>query len=211
MPLAMIACAAPLARHTEMIAAHRRNRELAENPADASAADPTPGARSGVNPWLAVSIAIALALLGGLFSTHIPVAVDSPVGAVAFMRQHDLHGNILSNFSDGEYLIWHLAPASKVFIDGRYDTVYPQKVIDQYLDFTGGRPDAPSVLQAYPHDFVLIPSDGPARAVMRRAAQWKLVYRDPHWELFARAADSAATTMPGIPIDGAPPPTSNFP
>jgi hypothetical protein len=210
MPLAMIVCAAPLARHTELIAARRRNRKLAQGPAVAPAVAITPGDRSGANPWLVASIAIVLAPFGGLFSPRLPVAVDSPVGAVAFMRQHDLHGNILSNFASGEYLIWHLAPASRVFIDGRYDTVYPQKVINQYLDFINGRPDALSVLQAYPHDFVLIPGDGPALGVMRQAAQWKLVYSDKHWLLFARA-DSAAAKMPGIPIEGTPAGVSYFP
>ena len=217
MPLAMIACAAPLARHMELLFARRRERQLAQAPTDSPAAAPeaiavgTPADdRSGSNPWLAAFIAIVLALFGGLFSTHIPVGVESPVGAAAFMRQHDLHGNVLSNFGAGEYLIWHLAPASKVFIDGRYDTVYPQRVIDQYLDFINARPDAPSVLRAYPHDFVLVPANGPAFGVMRNAPQWRLIYHDPHWTLFARA-DSSAARMPGVPFTGNPPPLSNFP
>jgi hypothetical protein len=211
MPLAMVACAAPLARHTELIAARRRRRKLARDPAATPAVATVPGDRSGVNPWIAVSIAIMLALVGGLFSPRIPVAIDSPVDAVAFMRQHDLHGNILSNFASGEYLIWHLAPPSKVFIDGRYDTVYPQQVINQYLDFINGRTGASRVLQAYPHDFVLIPADGPALGVMRQAtARWTPVYRDQHWVLFARA-DSPAAKLPGIPIEGTPARVSYFP
>jgi hypothetical protein len=207
MPLAMIACAAPLARHTALLMARRRDRKLAQRPADLSA---TPTDRSGANPWLAFSIAVVLALFGGLFSTQIAVGSDSPVGAVAFMRRHDLHGNILSNFAAGEYLIWHTAPGSRVFIDGRYDTVYPQNVIDQYLDFINGRPNAPQVLQAYPHDFVMIPGDSPAFALMRHAAQWKLIYRDPDWILFARAA-SAAAKMSGVPIRGTPARKNYFP
>jgi hypothetical protein len=211
MPLAMVACAAPLARHMELLMAHRRDRKLVQSPAGAPADLPaTPGDRSGANPWLAVSIAIMLALIGGLFSTHILVGSDSPVAAVAFMRQHDLHGNILSNFASGEYLIWHTAPASRVFIDGRYDTVYPQNVIDQYIDFINGRPNAPKVLQGYPHDFVMIPADSPALGATRSAAQWKLIYRDRHWLLFVRA-DSAAAKLPGIPIEGMPPLKSYFP
>ena len=211
MPLAMVACAAPLARHTELLMARRRDRKLAQSPAGAPVdLSSTPADRSGANPWLAFSIAIVLALFGGLFSTHIAVGSDAPVGAVAFMRRHDLHGNILSNFASGEYLIWHTAPASRVFIDGRYDTVYPQNVIDQYIDFINGRPNAPSVIQAYPHDFVLIPGDSPAFGVMSHAAQWKLIYRDPHWLLFARA-DSAAAKIPGLLFQGTPPPKSYFP
>jgi hypothetical protein len=166
-------------------------------------------ARSGVNPWLAASIAAVLAVVGGLFSTRLVVGSDSPVGAVAFMKRYQLRGNLLSNFGDGEYLIWHL-PASRVFIDGRYDTVYPSKVVDQYLAFINGRPEASHVLSAYPHDFVLLPDDSPALPVVARAREWKLIYRDGNWMLFARA-DSAAAKIRGVPIIGAPPAVSYFP
>jgi hypothetical protein len=217
LPLAMIACAAPLARHMQLIFTRRRERRLAPSSAeppttaaDASAVAASSDDRPGSNPWLVAFIAIILALFGGLFSARIPVGPESPVAAAAFMRQHDLHGNVLSNFGAGEYLIWHLAPASRVFIDGRYDTVYPPRVIDQYLDFINARADAAAVLQAYPHDFVLVPANGPAFGLMRKALQWRLIYRDPHWTLFARA-DSSAARMPGVPFTGDPPSLSNFP
>lgn len=216
LPLAMIACAAPLARHTELFFARRRDRQLAQARAAAPVAAAAPAVagpandRAGANPWLVASIALILALVTGLFSTHIPVGVEAPVAAAAFIREHDLHGNVLSNFGAGEYLIWHLAPASRVFIDGRYDTVYPQRVIDQYLDFINARPDAAAILQTYPHDFVLVPANGPAFGVVRKAPQWRLIYRDPHWVLFARA-DSLAAKMPGVPFRANPPPMSNFP
>jgi hypothetical protein len=50
-----------------------------------------------------------------------------PVGAVRFMKSHGLHGNVLATFDWGEYLIWHLEPGSKIFVDGRYGTVYPAR------------------------------------------------------------------------------------
>src|SRR5437016_262903 len=71
-------------------------------------------------------------------------------------------------FGWGEYLIWHAVPADKVFFDGRYDTVYPFKLIRDYLEFYFNEPGAAAVLDSYPHDFVLIgrraggPPDGAA-------------------------------------------------
>ena len=209
LPLAMIACVAPLARHTELISERRRRVPSPSTDVRELAAAAGTNARSGVNPWLAASIAAVLAVVGGLFSTRLVVGSDSPVGAVAFMKRYQLRGNLLSNFGDGEYLIWHL-PASRVFIDGRYDTVYPSKVVDQYLAFINGRPEASHVLSAYPHDFVLLPDDSPALPVVARAREWKLIYRDGNWMLFARA-DSAAAKIRGVPIIGAPPAVSYFP
>jgi hypothetical protein len=208
MPLAMVACAAPLARHTELIAACRRKRKLAQGPGAASA---TPADRSGVNPWLVSFIAIVLAVVAGLFSPRLNVeATEYPVGAVMFMRHHDLHGNILCEFGWGQYLIWRLEPGSKVFVDGRYDSVYPESVVNQYLDVSFGDSAARKTLAAYPHDFVLLPVKAAGSAAMESTPGWRLVYRDGTAMLFARA-DSAAAKMPGIPIQGNPPRESRFP
>jgi hypothetical protein len=223
LPLAMIACAAPLARHAELIAVRRRRDAPASGIVAESAAIAPSDDRSGIKPWLAVSIAIVLAVIGGLFSSRLVVDTDLPVGAVAFMHEHNLHGNVLSNFADGEYLIWHL-PDSRVFIDGRYDTVYPQKIIHEYLDFINARPEAMSVLRAYPHDFVLLPSNSRALIVIRQAPEWTLIYRDENWTLFARTSTPAANLpdnpgierftpgrMPGLPDEPTRPAVSYFP
>lgn len=211
MPLAVIACAAPLARHMELIAARRRNHKFTQNLVEAPDAALPHGDRSGVNHWLAASIAIVLAVFAGLFSPRLTVDVhEYPVGAVAFMRQHGMHGNILSDFGWGQYLIWHLEPESKVFIDGRYDTVYPEAVVNQYLDLFSGQPDGLKVLRAYPHDLVLMPLKAPGVSLMESAPRWKLVYRDGNAALFAHA-DSAAAKLRGVPIEGTLPRESIFP
>jgi hypothetical protein len=197
----MIACAAPLARHADLIAARRRRVDPGEGA--------RPGDRSSVNSWLVASIAIAAAVAGGMFSPRLSVGPDYPVGAIAFMRARNLHGNLLSNFARGEYLIWHL-PDSKVFVDGRYDTVYPAKVFDDYLAFINGQPGALSVLRSYPHDLVLVPHESDALKVMADAPEWKIIYRDQNWILFART-DSAAAGNPGVPVEGPPPAASFFP
>jgi hypothetical protein len=164
-----------------------------------------------VNLWFVTAIAAALTLLAGLFSARLAVDVhEYPVGAIAFMRQHNLSGNILNDFGWGQYLIWQLEPESKVFIDGRYDTIYPVTVINQYLDFIDARPDALKSLGEYPHDLVLIPLKAPAVTIMNATPGWKLIYRDGNAVLFARA-DSAAAGLPGAPIEGTLPSASFFP
>jgi hypothetical protein len=42
-----------------------------------------------------------------------------PDGAVEFVRQNDLRGNMFNNFDWGGYLVWMLGPEKKVFIDNR--------------------------------------------------------------------------------------------
>jgi hypothetical protein len=191
MALAVIAASAPLARHAGLAAARIGRRR------DAARAAPRGSA------------ALVLAGTSGLFFNRIRAAMEYPGGAVAFMQSHDLHGNLLNDFGWGEYLIWHMAPRSRVFIDGRFDLVYPSRIVTEYLGFFNARPEAARVLTAYPHDFVLMRQDAAACGFMMGRADWKLVYQDRVAMLFARTKSSAAQ-IPGIPVTG-PAPPSYFP
>lgn len=194
-PLAVIAASAPLASHMEMLLARMRHA-----PREAS-----PVLSGKVNQLILTVVALLLAIETGLFSNRLIEDQPYPAGAVAFMKEHGLHGNVLCNFNWGEYFIWHDGKRSKVFIDGRYDTVYPEKVIVDYINFYFNLARASEVLRAYPHDFVLIPPKSEAYAPMTRRAGWKLIYRDPAAVLFARAGSPAAA-MPNLPVVGSAPP-----
>jgi hypothetical protein len=206
LPLAIIACAMPVARHASLLFA--RLRERAEQAAVAKF--DAPPTRSATSPWLAAGIAAMLAAYSGIFSPVLRMDKPYPSGAVAFMDAHDLHGNLLGDFGWGEYLIWHSAPASKVFIDGRYDTVYLYALIDRYIAFYFDRPGAQALLTAYPHDLVLMPPTARAYKLMSQQADWKLIYRDADSGLFARA-DSAAAKISAAPVTGVAPIVGYFP
>jgi len=184
MALAVIAVSGPLARHLAVL--HERRRGGA----------PRPDSRP-VNQWLMLAVCAALIIQGGLFSRRLASDEPYPAGAVSFMRAHGLHGNVLCQL--GEYLIWHAAPDDKVFIDGRYDTVYPYRVIRDYLDFYFDQSGAGATLDSYPHDFVLIGSDVPARRLMERRRDWKLTYRDDNSLLYVRV-NAPAANLPGLPV-----------
>ncbi|HVA81564.1 MAG TPA: hypothetical protein VNF29_11620, partial [Candidatus Binataceae bacterium] len=201
-PIAMIALAGPLARHGAKAAARFR--------APASTNGESAAPRAGMmNQLLLASGALAMLIGTGFFSNRLGAQEHYPAGAAAFMRAHDLHGNLLDNFLWGEYLIWHMEPGSKVFMDGRYDTIYPQDVVRAFLLFHFDQTGADAILARWPHDYVILPPDDPANRVMARHPEWKLIYRDRDTLLYARAG-SAATGIPGEPIEGVNPP-AGFP
>ncbi|HTW87390.1 MAG TPA: hypothetical protein VMD75_05245 [Candidatus Binataceae bacterium] len=206
MPLAVIACALPVARHTTLILANLDKRAAAMSAVPAA----TSSERPPMSPWIVETLAVALALYAGIFSSRLRLEAPYPAGAVAFMQQHGLSGNILNEFGWGEYLIWHLAPGSKVFIDGRYSLIYSDKVINDYIDFNFDRPRASQVLASYHHDFVLIPPTAGAFKLMMRTSGWVLIYRDPHAALFARA-DTPAARQFTVPENAVPPSIRYFP
>jgi hypothetical protein len=104
------------------------------------------------------------------------------------MQRNGLHGNILNQYEWGEYLIWHVGNDSRVFIDGRCELVYPDKLIRQYAIFFYGLEGAQNVLDTYPHDFVLIGPHTRAYDVVRQDVRWHLLYSDATAALFARAS-----------------------
>jgi len=198
-PIAVIAMAAPLARHGAIAAARL-------NPTSRSETMPEVRGASLMNQIVLGIAALAMLIGTGFFSRRMTARERYPAGAVAFMQSHGLHGNILDNFLWGEYLIWHLSPRSKVFIDGRYDTVYPQNILLAFMLFHFDQPGADAILARWPHDYVMLPPGDLANNVIARHREWKLIYRDGDTLLYARA-DSAAAAMPGVPFVGVNPPT----
>jgi hypothetical protein len=173
--LALVAVNIPLAHHLGL-ALERQVR-----PANQESVAP------GMRLVVPLGAALMIALLSGEFSNRLQTADVVPSGAVAFMKQQRLHGNILGNFNWGGYLVWHGAPADKVFIDSRCEVVYPDSVLREYLAFLYGWPRGETVLDRYPHDFVLIEPQTAAYRLVAADARWKLIYRDPVAVLFARA------------------------
>jgi hypothetical protein len=56
---------------------------------------------------------------------------DHPAGAVAFVREAGLTGNLFNNYDIGAYLIWH-APERRVFVDGRAGALYSPAFFAEY-------------------------------------------------------------------------------
>lgn len=196
-PLGMMAAMIPLARHTTL-ALRARRKPGCDCPA---------ASRRGITFAGEIVIAIAalaLAAETGLFSRRLGLTEPYPAGALAFMRTHDLSGNMLCEYSWNDYVIFHDWPRDKVFLDSRFEMIYPRRIIEAYLAFAFDRPGAAQTLSGFPNDFVLINPKSVAADVMASAAQWRLIYSDSDSTLYARR-DSRAAGIAGVPIRGATP------
>src|SRR5208337_2420631 len=120
--IGVIAVAIPLARHASL-ALERRTEFDTGAP---SAVDDEPPAA------LLAICALALALVGGTFSNRLKTWKPMPTGALNFMQQHKLHGNILPQFEWGSWVLWHMRDAFKVYIDPRGELVYSDKQEGDY-------------------------------------------------------------------------------
>lgn len=128
--------------------------------------------------------------------TPLSIAVETrsdvpgiPQGAISFIDNHQLEGNLLTDYGWGQYVIWHLHPSIRVGFDGRYRTVYPAAVERKFLDFQAlepGEADATPMLDDYGTDIVLLPNDRGPLKYMESRPDWHLVYHDEQASVFLR-------------------------
>jgi hypothetical protein len=187
--IATIAVAPVLANHLGLLLPQREAESR-----------PAPRAARLVAETLIVIGAIGFARYSGILLPGID-ASDNPADAVSFMNRHGLGGNVLADYAWGEFVIWHGAPGTKVFIDSRFDLGYPPEVVRDFMAFDRGEARARHTLVAYPNEFVLIKNGWPSEKVMDSDGDWRLIYSDDLARLYA-PANSAAARLDGVPAVG---------
>lgn len=109
-----------------------------------------------------------------------------PFSAVDYLRQNEFKGNVMPPFTVGAFISWELYPAVKVGMDGRYDAAYPEGQIEELMDMYAGLPGWHESLLRYPTDLLLVSRSRPLDKLMAEETDWKLVYRDDAFDMFAR-------------------------
>jgi len=120
-----------------------------------------------------------------------------PAGALATLRDADMSQNIFTDDEWGDYLIYHLYPRTKVFVDGRFD-LYGEAFTKKYLDLLNAKYGWEETLNRYSVDTVLLRVDTPLTGALKESRRWRPTYDDGIAIVFrsqaalARNAKSAA-------------------
>ena len=131
--LAVIACCTPLCRHADLLVI------------DSLSLSRTAAVARPERSWRALHVLLAVMAVGiavgsGLLSKSLAVVEAKPAGAPAFMQRHDLHGNVLSEFGWADYLIFHDAARSKIFMESIFEAYYPPQLQSNFPRFTTANP-----------------------------------------------------------------------
>ncbi len=140
----------------------------------------------------AMVLALSLVATGGAvawlrrdLSLQMRVPADRyPVAAVEFLREQ--RGNLAVFFNWGEYALYHLYPGVLVSVDGRYETVYPEDVVQANWEFTRRTPGSERFLDTYRADFALYPRNSGAARWFGGARDWELWHEDEFSVLYRR-------------------------
>jgi hypothetical protein len=105
-------------------------------------------------------------------------AASCPAGAVDFLRQQEVRGNLLLPFNYGSYAIWNLRGRMRVSMDGRYDLVYRPATNERVKNFFLAKGDWSSLLTSPAPAAVLTPLKTPVFAKMEAEPGWREAYRN---------------------------------
>ena len=149
---------------------------------------------------------VAAGLVGLLSYTFASFGVDRskyPVSAFEYMAREHVEGRLVVTFDWAQYALAALAPDTTVGFDGRYDTCYPQTVVDMNFDLLfgsdmsrryrgadSGPVDSNRVLEFGNPNLVLMDRIADVSAVrhLDNHTDWIPLYRDGRAALWGRRA-----------------------
>jgi hypothetical protein len=104
-----------------------------------------------------------------------------PIETLDFMELNGLDGKVFARYNWGGYIHWRTDGRLKVFIDGRADTVYPDRQYEGYVQVLSALPNWVRVVESSGADYFLWPYDAQGLAQAREltgTGRWQLIYRD---------------------------------
>ncbi len=108
-----------------------------------------------------------------------------PVGAVEYLQQQQFSGKVMTPYGAGSFVSWKLYPAVKVGLDSRYEVAYQGGVMEAICEMYDGKPTWRETLQKYRPDLVLAEGRSRLAGLLDKDPQWKCVYRDDAYSLYA--------------------------
>jgi hypothetical protein len=112
-----------------------------------------------------------------------------PIEAISFLKQQRIEGNLYCGFNWGEYCLWHLAPQSQIFCDGRYETVYPAEISRLALGPLVADADRRAIIERFPTEILVVPANAPLADWLAERHDFAEVYRDRVARVFLKRID----------------------
>jgi hypothetical protein len=109
-----------------------------------------------------------------------------PFGAVRFIKENRLSGNLYLPLQWGGYATWELYPRIRVSMDGRNVSLYPSQMVRDNIEFyllDDGDVNQPLRFDSH---YLLVPSDSPVLARVAGDGRWRRIFEDPDSVLFVR-------------------------
>jgi hypothetical protein len=121
-----------------------------------------------------------------LVVTSQPVFIRNniPVQATKYLADHRVAGNLFCDGRSGSYLIYKLHGAIPVFLDTRLDLYNTDFVLREIKALNLGE-DWKELFAQYKITSALVPNNVKLREILDGQPDWKVVYHDPDFSIYA--------------------------
>lgn len=149
-------------------------------------------------------LAIGILIAGGLAVNTAPTTLaeapatyPSPRAATDALLACGMPAPVWNDYNWGGYLIWRGEGRYPVGIDGRAETLYPDRVFARYVRVVQGQPGWGAIVQASPAQYAMVTAD--ALAAIGELPGWHPVYRDAGAAIAARDGATWGCARPAAP------------
>jgi hypothetical protein len=143
------------------------------------------------HPWLNAGLMAAILFCFViLFPSNETIAQnvenEYPQGAMHYLENHPIRGQLFNDYGWGGYLIETKQPKNMIFIDSRADIYEFAGVLSHYLSIMGLESDTFKLLKKYNIEACLIKGNSPLATALGAMPGWERVYHDHASALFVR-------------------------
>ena len=114
--------------------------------------------------------------------------LEQPLRVVEFLKANQLKGKIISPFDMGSYISYKLFPDILIYMDGRYEEVYPKELKDNLDNFYNVQGEWYKVLETNP-DYIIVPTDATVNDNLSTIKEYKLLYRNEINSLYSHTSN----------------------
>jgi hypothetical protein len=111
-----------------------------------------------------------------------------PQKAMQYLVGHSLPANVFAPYTWGGYIVWKSELRYSDFIDGRANTLFDTRLLNDYLLAYNAQPEWSQVLSKYRVGTVMIQPSSPLAAALEHDSSWRLAYQDGQAAIFRRTA-----------------------
>lgn len=108
-----------------------------------------------------------------------------PIFAVEFIKENKIKGNLFINFTYGSYAVYKLFPNNKIVMDGRYEEVYYDDLLNKLKDFhLAKKPGWKKIITDYKTDVIVLEKNYPVFNNLLQDKNWVMVFNDSDFAVF---------------------------
>lgn len=108
-----------------------------------------------------------------------------PIMEVEFIRANKIKGKLLTNFGIGSFASYKLYPQNKIYMDGRYEEVYHDDLLEDLANFYSVKNDTFALLKKNKPDIIIMEKSYPTIfSILSRDVNWTLVFEGLNFGVF---------------------------